>query len=132
MGSYLSTMPQEVGGVFHLNDICPDHLTFSATRRLLSLSTHEPVLDLFVPAECLGDIESRQIPPKECSNLRNIGFDHFSESRCLSVIWDSIEANLASDSGGPRQRGKADIDEFGRIEVAVEIAEISPPQELAE
>lgn len=81
------------------------------------------MLDLVVSIESLSNVEPGEIVPQELADLRHIRMNHFSESRDLRLGSHSVLPDESGDGLVPSQRREPDIDEFGRVQVAVEVTE---------
>ena len=99
----------------HLNYISPYHLVMPFLALPPALGTQEPMLDLLVGFKDLRDIEAIEVPPQEFADMRNIGFNHFSETWYAWLRRNGVLFNKASNCHGPGKGGETNVHEFRRI-----------------
>lgn len=85
-------------------------------------SRQKPMLDLLIRLERLRNLESGEIPPQERSDLGDVLLLHLAETGKGRGGGDRELLDEAGDGHGPREGGESDIDQFGRVEVAVVVS----------
>lgn len=106
----------------HLDDIGPNDLLYPPPAHLLPLSTQKPMLNLVIIPERLRHIEPIQISPQQSSNLGHVFLLHLAETGDTGVRGNRVLLYETSDGASPGKGGEANVDEFGGVEVAMEVS----------
>jgi hypothetical protein len=80
------------------------------------------MLDLLIRLERLRNLEPGEISPQERGDLRDVLLLHLAEPGEGGGSGYRELLDEAGDGHGPREGGESDIDQFGRVEVAVVVS----------
>ena len=80
------------------------------------------MLDIFVLVEDLRNIKAIEISPQEVTDMRNVGFDHFTETWYAWLRGNGVLFHKASNCHGTGKGRESNVHQLWRIKTAVEIS----------